>query len=65
MPLQGSGQMSFADVYNEMTGESLANPTISISMSRHSFDNGAGEFGFIIFPERMDSESSETEYHPK
>jgi uncharacterized repeat protein (TIGR01451 family) len=31
MPLQGSGQMSFADVYNEMTGESLANPLISIT----------------------------------
>lgn len=31
MPLQGSGEMSFADVYNEMTGESLANPPISIT----------------------------------
>jgi len=31
MPLQGSGEMSFADVYNEMTGESLSNPPISIT----------------------------------
>jgi len=31
MPLQGSGAMSFADVYNEMTGESLTNPPISIT----------------------------------
>ena len=31
MPLQGSGQMSFADVYNEMTGEQLTNPPISIT----------------------------------
>ena len=33
MPLQGSGEMSFADVYNEMTGESLANPPISITQA--------------------------------
>jgi uncharacterized repeat protein (TIGR01451 family) len=31
MPLQPSGQMSFADVYNEMTGEQLTNPPISIT----------------------------------
>lgn len=31
MPLQGSGEMSFADVYNEITGESQANPPISIT----------------------------------
>ena len=31
MPLQGSGEMSFADVYNEMTGESQTNPPISIT----------------------------------
>jgi uncharacterized repeat protein (TIGR01451 family) len=31
MPLQPSGQMSFADVYNEMTGEQLINPPISIT----------------------------------
>ena len=31
MPLQGSGEMSFADVYNEMTGESQSNPPISIT----------------------------------
>lgn len=31
MALQASGQMSFADVYNEITGESLANPPISIT----------------------------------
>jgi len=31
MPLQGSGAMSFADVYNEITGESLSNPLISIT----------------------------------
>ena len=33
MPLQGSGEMSFTQVYNEITGESLANPTISISVA--------------------------------
>jgi uncharacterized repeat protein (TIGR01451 family) len=31
MALQASGQMSFADVYNEITGESLTNPPISIT----------------------------------
>lgn len=31
MALPASGQMSFADVYNEMTGESLQNPPISIT----------------------------------
>lgn len=31
MALQASGQMSFADVYNEITGESLQNPPISIT----------------------------------
>jgi uncharacterized repeat protein (TIGR01451 family) len=33
MPLQGSGEMSFADVYNEMTGESQSNPPISITLA--------------------------------
>jgi hypothetical protein len=33
MPLQGSGEMSFTQVYNEITGESLVNPTISISVA--------------------------------
>ena len=44
MPLQGSGQMSFADVYNEMTGESLANPTISISAAElGQLQNSSGQ----------------------
>lgn len=33
MPLQGSGEMSFGDVYNEITGESLVNPPISITQA--------------------------------
>ena len=33
MPLQSGGQMSFADVYNEITGESLSNPLISITQA--------------------------------
>jgi len=33
MALQASGQMSFADVYNEITGESLTNPPISITQA--------------------------------
>jgi hypothetical protein len=33
MALQASGQMSFADVYNEITGESLQNPPISITIA--------------------------------
>jgi hypothetical protein len=33
MALQASGQMSFADVYNEITGESLQNPPISITLA--------------------------------
>jgi hypothetical protein len=33
MALQSSGQMSFADVYNEITGESLFNPPISITLA--------------------------------
>jgi uncharacterized repeat protein (TIGR01451 family) len=33
MALQASGQMSFADVYNEITGESLTNPPISITLA--------------------------------
>lgn len=31
MPLQSGGQMSFGDVYNEITGENLPNPLISIT----------------------------------
>ena len=33
MALQSGGQMSFADVYNEITGESLQNPPISITLA--------------------------------
>ena len=33
MPLQGSGDMTFAQVYNEITGESQVNPTISITLA--------------------------------
>jgi uncharacterized repeat protein (TIGR01451 family) len=33
MALQSAGQMSFADVYNEITGESLTNPPISITLA--------------------------------
>jgi uncharacterized repeat protein (TIGR01451 family) len=44
MPLQGSGEMSFADVYNEMTGESLANPPISITQAEQGqLQNSSGD----------------------
>jgi uncharacterized repeat protein (TIGR01451 family) len=44
MPLQGSGEMSFADVYNEMTGESQSNPTISISAAElGQLQNSSGQ----------------------
>jgi len=33
MALQSAGEMSFADVYNEITGESLPNPPISITLA--------------------------------
>jgi hypothetical protein len=33
MALQSAGEMSFADVYNEITGESLQNPPISITIA--------------------------------
>jgi len=44
MPLQGSGEMSFADVYNEMTGESLTNPPISITQAEQGqLQNSSGD----------------------
>jgi hypothetical protein len=44
MPLQGSGEMSFADVYNEMTGESQSNPTISITLAElGQLQNSSGQ----------------------
>ena len=44
MPLQGSGEMSFADVYNEMTGESQANPPISITQAEQGqLQNSSGD----------------------
>ena len=44
MPLQGSGEMSFADVYNEMTGESQSNPTISITQAEQGqLQNSSGD----------------------
>jgi len=44
MPLQGSGEMSFADVYNEITGESLANPPISITLAElGQLQNSSGQ----------------------
>ncbi len=44
MPLQGSGEMSFADVYNEMTGESLSNPPISITLAElGQLQNSSGQ----------------------
>ena len=44
MPLQGSGEMSFADVYNEITGESLANPLISITLAElGQLQNSSGQ----------------------
>jgi hypothetical protein len=44
MPLQGSGEMSFADVYNEITGESLTNPPISITQAElGQLQNSSGD----------------------
>lgn len=44
MPLQGSGEMSFADVYNEITGESLSNPPISITQAElGQLQNSSGD----------------------
>lgn len=44
MPLQGSGEMSFADVYNEITGESLPNPPISITLAElGQLQNSSGQ----------------------
>jgi len=44
MPLQGSGEMSFADVYNEITGESQANPLISITLAElGQLQNSSGQ----------------------
>jgi hypothetical protein len=44
MPLQGSGEMSFADVYNEMTGESQTNPPISITAAEQGqLQNSSGD----------------------
>ena len=44
MPLQGSGAMSFADVYNEMTGESQSNPPISITLAElGQLQNSSGQ----------------------
>jgi len=44
MPLQGSGEMSFADVYNEITGESQANPPISITLAElGQLQNSSGQ----------------------
>jgi len=44
MPLQGSGEMTFTQVYNEITGESLANPTISISVAElGQLQNSSGD----------------------
>jgi uncharacterized repeat protein (TIGR01451 family) len=44
MPLQGSGEMSFADVYNEITGESQTNPPISITLAElGQLQNSSGQ----------------------
>jgi uncharacterized repeat protein (TIGR01451 family) len=44
MPLQGSGDMTFAQVYNEITGESQANPTISITLAElGQLQNSSGQ----------------------
>lgn len=44
MALQASGQMSFADVYNEITGESLPNPPISITLAElGQLQNASGQ----------------------
>lgn len=53
MALQASGQMSFADVYNEITGESLANPPISITAAElGQLQNSQGQ----IIPLNQNSE---------
>jgi len=44
MPLQADGEMTFTQVYNEITGESLANPTISISVAElGQLQNSSGQ----------------------
>jgi len=44
MPLQANGEMSFTQVYNEITGESLVNPTISISVAElGQLQNSSGQ----------------------
>jgi hypothetical protein len=44
MALQSAGQMSFADVYNEITGESLQNPPISITLAElGQLQNASGQ----------------------
>ncbi len=44
MPLQGSGDMTFAQVYNEITGESQANPLISITLAElGQLQNSSGQ----------------------
>ena len=44
MPLQGSGDMTFAQVYNEITGESQANPPISITLAElGQLQNSSGQ----------------------
>ena len=44
MALQSGGQMSFADVYNEITGESLPNPPISITLAElGQLQNASGQ----------------------
>lgn len=44
MALQSAGEMSFADVYNEITGESLPNPPISITLAElGQLQNASGQ----------------------
>jgi hypothetical protein len=44
MPLQADGEMTFTQVYNEITGESLVNPTISISVAElGQLQNSSGD----------------------
>jgi len=44
MALQSAGEMSFADVYNEITGESLQNPPISITLAElGQLQNASGQ----------------------
>ena len=44
MPLQADGEMTFTQVYNEITGESLVNPTISISVAElGQLQNSSGQ----------------------